>query len=240
MKLIALVIFLTTAHCIYSQSYVDSGIQHFAKEEYEEAMVDFNNAIDIQDMLTESSKAKIYYYRGMIWLKRAEDSKGNYAEENPVHQAHEDLIKATELDNSWEPHVKDAFVKLNRFLLDEAENYLKLEKKADGIDERTSLLDKRIQYLERAKELEVSSMIDLYLGQTNKQAGDIIFDNTTNVTVMQRAKAYYEAALIHYEIARYDDPFSKDIIEALLTISKRLGDVDRIAEYEKLLELAGG
>lgn len=240
MKAILIVLFLLTAHWSYTQSYVDSGIRHFNVGEYDEALEDFQSADEIKAMLTQSAIAKIYYYRGMIWLSKAEKSSGNYSEIDPLQNAFSNLTVVTRHDDTWKPQVDEAYSRLNRLLIDEADTYLKLEKKATGMEEKTGLLDKRIEYLLLAKELGISSLTNLYLGQTNKQAGDIIFESTTNVTTMLKAKGYYEESLKHYELARYDDPFSKDIIRDLLTISKRLGDVERIAEYEKLLELAGG
>lgn len=240
MKAILIVLFLITAQLAYTQSYVDSGIRHFSLGEYDEALIDFENADEIKSMLTQSAIAKIYYYRGLIWLSKAEKASGNYTEVDPLQLAFSNLTKVLSNDDTWKPQVDEAHIKLSRLLIDEADSYLKLEKKADEVDEKTDLLDKRISYLLLVKELGISSLANLYLGQTNKQAGDVIFNNTTSVTTMQKAKAYYEESLKHYELARYDDPFSKDIIEDLLTISKRLGDVERIAEYEKLLKLAGG
>ncbi len=240
MKAILIVLFLITAQLAYTQSYVDSGIRHFNLGEYDEALIDFENADEIKSMLTQSAIAKIYYYRGLIWLSKAEKASGNYTEVDPLQLAFSNLTKVLSNDDTWKPQVDEAQIKLSRLLIDEADSYLKLEKKANEVDEKTDLLDKRISYLLLVKELGISSLANLYLGQTNKQAGDVIFNNTTSVTTMQKAKAYYEESLKHYELARYDDPFSKDIIEDLLTISKRLGDVERIAEYEKLLKLAGG
>ncbi|WP_370087268.1 hypothetical protein [Ekhidna sp.] len=240
MKAILIVLFLLTALLSYTQSYVDSGIRHFSVGEYDEALEDFESADEIKSMLTQTAIAKIYYYRGMIWLSKAEKSSGNYTEVDPLQMAFSNLTVVLNHDDAWKPQIDEAYTKLSRLLMAEADNYLKLEKKAGTVDEKTNLLDKRISYLLLAKELGVSSLVSLYLGQTNKQAGDIIFESTTNVTTMLKAKGYYEESLKHYELARYDDPFSKDIIRNLLTISKRLGDVERIAEYEKLLELAGG
>ena len=154
--------------------------------------------------------------------------------------AYDNLSTAMRLDTDWEESVNKAYKQLSTLLMNEADSYIKLEKKADGVDEKTAILDKRIDKLMLVEKLGVSSLVHLYLGQTNKQAGDLIFNSTTNVLEMQKAKKYYEESLKYYELARYDDPFSKEIIEDLLTISKRLGDVDRIAEYEKLMKLSGG
>lgn len=225
---------------VYTQSYVDSGIRHFNLGEYDEALVDFESAEEIKSMLTESAKAKIYFYTGLIWLSKAEKSGGNSSEQDFLQLAYDNLSTAMRLDTDWEESVNKAYKQLSTLLMNEADSYIKLEKKADGVDEKTAILDKRIDKLMLVEKLGVSSLVHLYLGQTNKQAGDLIFNSTTNVLEMQKAKKYYEESLKYYELARYDDPFSKEIIEDLLTISKRLGDVDRIAEYEKLMKLSGG
>ncbi|WP_425391893.1 hypothetical protein [Ekhidna sp.] len=231
--------YLITASLVFSQSYVDSGIRHFNVGEYEEALIDFENAAEIQDMLTEAAKAKIFYYRGLVRLKQAEKAKSS-AEQDFLMLAYADLQQVLSKDKNMELEVSNAYKQLNALLLEEAEDLLKQEKKADEVDQKLSILDRRIEYLVLAKKLEVSSLVDLYLGETNKQAGDIIFERATSVTEMQRAKAYYEEAIKYLEIARYDDPFSKDIIKTLITLAERLGDVDRLAEYQKLLDLAGG
>lgn len=239
MKPVLFVLFLTTASLVLSQSYVDSGIRHFNVGEYEEAMVDFDNAIEISQMLTETAKAKIYYYRGLIWLQRAEKSKGN-AEQDPLMLAYIDLSKVLSMDKDYESQINDAYRTLSGLLMEEADAYAKQVKKADELPVKLNLLDKRIEYLNLVKELGVATLVDLYLGLTNKEAGDLIFESTTNVLEMQKAKAYYEEGIKSLELARYDDPFSKDIIKDIITIAERLGDVEKQAEYKKLLDLAGG
>ena len=219
----------------FAQSYVDSAIKHFALGEYDEAMKDFKDAEEIMNMITETSKAKIFFYRGSIWLDRAE--KGN---EDAIRLAYEDLIKVVDHDKTWESEIGKTYDRLKKVVLDRAEASEKEAKKTDDIDEKVASLDTRIEYLRLSKELGSSSLSDFYLGQANKQAGDAIFESTTDVSKMLKAKKYYEEALQYYELARYEDPFSKDVIQSLLTLSTRLGDVDRIAEYEKLLELSKG
>lgn len=240
MKSILVVFFVLGSWPLFAQSYVDSGIRHYAVGEYEEALIDFKDAEEIESMITESSKAKMYYYRGMIWLKRAEKSSGDFAEEDPLQLCYSDLTKVMSMDITWETQIEEAYERLYPLIIDEAGNYLKLEKKASEIDDKLTLLDRRIEYLQMANGLGVSPFPALYLGQTQKQAGDLLFSNSASVSDLQRAKAYYEVSINHYELARYEDPFSKEIIEELLTLSKRLIDKERIEEYEKLLQLAGG
>ena len=240
MKQLLVGLFLLGALALHAQSYVDSGIRHFAVGEYAEALVDFKEAEQIESMITESSKAKMYYYRGMIWLMRAEKSAGKFPESNPVQLSYSDLTKVVTMDPSWKPHIDEAYDKLYPIIMKEADAFLKAEKKEQELDAKLTQLDQRLIYLAMAKELRPSGEPVLNLGQTNKQAGDLIFESSANVSEMQKAKTYYETALTHYEQARYADPFSKAIIQDLLTLSQRLMDVDRIAEYEKLLQLAGG
>lgn len=240
MKQLSVVLFLLVFSSLHGQSYVDSGIRHFAVGEYEEALIDFKEAEQIESMITESSKAKMYYYRGMIWLMRAEKSSREYAEEDPLSLSFQYLIKVNSMDDSWGPQIEEAYERLLPLIIKEADAYLKYEKKEEELNTRLGFLDERLRFLTMAKDLERSSSAVLSLGQTNKQAGDLIFQSSSNVIELQKAKAYYEAALIYYEQARYEDPFSKEIIQDLLNLSKRLMDVDRIAEYERLLQLAGG
>ncbi|WP_436516866.1 hypothetical protein [Ekhidna sp. To15] len=240
MKQLFVVFFLLGFTVSYAQSYVDLGIRHFAVGEYEEALIDFKEAEEIESMITESSKAKMYYYRGMIWLMRAEKSAGDFAEEDPIRLSFEDLSTVISKNPEWTPQIEEAYERLYPLIIKEADSYLKFEKKEKDLNAKLQFLDQRIAYLTMAQELEVSAKPVLYLGQTNKQAGDLIFEESSNVGELQKAKNYYETALIHYEQARYEDPFSKEIIQDLLSISKRLMDVDRISEYEKLLQLAGG
>jgi len=224
---------------VYGQSYVDSGISHYHAGEYEEAMKDLDNAVEIMPVLTETAKAKMYYYRGLVWLAWAEQGVKN-AEADLLKNAYNELKRVTELDSSLEPKVKEAYQRLGNLLLEKADAYLKEEKKAKELEEKLRWLDQRIEYLKILKELEVSSLADLYLGNTNKQAGDLIFEVANTVSLMQQAKGYYEEAIKYLELARYDDPFSKQIIRDLLELAKRLADGERQEEYEKLLELAGG
>ncbi|MEO9485073.1 MAG: hypothetical protein ABJG47_16555 [Ekhidna sp.] len=233
-------LFILATSLLYAQSYIDSGIRHFAAGEYDEALIDFKDAEEIESMITESSKAKLYYYRGIIWLNKAESAVG-FAEEDPLQMSFQDLTQVLSMDPDWEPQIKKAYEKLHSLILDEAEDYTKLARKEEALNGQLSLLDTRIGYLQMAEKLEVSTRPILLLGQTNKYAGDLLFDNAGNdLTELKKSRKYYEKALQYYEIARYDDPFSKEIIEELLLISRRLTDAERIEEYEKLLELAGG
>ncbi|WP_462248774.1 hypothetical protein [Ekhidna sp.] len=225
---------------LYAQSYVDSGIRHYAAGEFEEALIDFKDAADIESMITESSRAKLYFYRGMIWLSRAEKSPNGFPEIDPLKLSYDDLTKVLSMDDSWKAQIDDAYSRLYTLILEEADNYLKQVKKEDELDQKLKLLDSRNGFLDLAVNLDVSAMPVLYLAQTNKQAGDLIFEGSKDFQELQIAKKYYEESLKHFEQARYEDPFSKKIIQDLLTISTRLGDSERIDEYNKLLELAGG
>lgn len=240
MKPLFLVFSLIAATSLFSQSYVDAGIRHYAVGEYDEALIDFKDAEEIESMITESSKAKMYYYRGMIYLSMAEKSAGDFAEEDPIQLCYQDLFKVMRMDNSWEPQIKEAYNKLYSLLITEADEYLKFEKKEDEKQDKVRLLTNRISYLIMANSLDVSSLVNLYLGQTNMQAGNLFFQDSNEIGELRKAKEYYIESLKYYEQARYDDPFSKEIIQDLLTISKRINDSDRVEEYEKLLRLAGG
>ena len=240
MKTLKVIVFLLVVFASSAQSYVDLGIRHFGVGEYDEALEDFREAEQIMSMITESSKAKVYYYRGMIWLDRAEKEPGKYAEHDPLKLSFNDLKRVTSMDPSWSPQVEDAYKRLYALIIAEADSYIKLEKKEDELSSKLDLLNSRINYLSLADELAISSNPQLLLGTTNKQAGDLIFANSSNVVELQKAKEYYDEALKHFELARYEDPFSKEIIRDLLTLSRRLADEERIKEYEELLRLAGG
>ena len=240
MRLLFIICLLGASSILYSQSYVDLGIRHFAVREYDEALVDFKEAEKIVSMITESSKAKMYYYRGMIWLIKAEEAAGDFAEENPIQLSYQDLSKVLTMDKSWEPQIKEAYGRLYVLMIDQANSYLKSVKKEDGMEGKISWLDERISYLNMARVLDVSTEVNLFLGQTHKQAGDLYFEVGNSLNELQKAEQYYRESLKYYEQARYDDPFSKEIIEDLLTLSRRLADKERITEYEKLLKLAGG
>jgi sugar diacid utilization regulator len=97
-----------------------------------------------------------------------------------------------------------------------------------------------MQYLSSAKELNINSEVNLLLAQAHKEIGDFHFEVASDLTALQQVKESYEIAIKYYEIARYDDPFSKEIIEDLLDLSMRLDDQTRVEEYEELLKLAGG
>lgn len=240
MKQLLVVVFFFVSVLAHGQSYVDSGIRHFASGDFDKALEAFEEADEIASMITESAKAKLYYYRGIIWLKKAEKSNGTSAELDPLFLSYTDLTRVLKSDNSWAPQVEEAYETLYPLIIKEADFYLKLEKKEEGLTGKLGHLDNRINYLAMAKELETSANPLLYLGQTNKQAGDLIFSNSSNVAELQKAKAYYERSVGYYEQARYEDPFSKEIIRDLLTLSERLADGERIEEYKKLLQLAGG
>lgn len=240
MKKVLMVFFILTVELTYAQNYVDSGIQLYMRSEYDEALVEFGRAAELKNVLTNASIAKIHYYEGLTWMAIGEKSIGKSSETDPLKMAFDNLTQVSNFDKEYEERLAEAHAKLSSLLIEEADSYLKNIKKAKTADEKLPLMDLRIKYLQLAKALEVSSMANLYLGETNKEAGDVIFEESTDVVKMQRAKTYYEEALKFYELARYDDPFSKNIIEALLIISERLGDPDRVKEYTDLLKLADG
>lgn len=238
MKPIAFILFFVSALLAGGQSYVDSGIRHFMAKEYDEALVDFAEAEKVKVMFTESSVAKIYFYRGLIWLERAE--KRDFAESDPIRLAYENLSEVAEHDDSWEEQITKAYARLNVLVMEQADAYEKQSKKADGADAKTELLDRRIECLVFAEKLGVNSSISALLGETNKEAGDIIFENAADLEAMTKAKKYYEEAIRHYEIARYDDPFNKSTINTILELARKLDDAEKVKEYTLLLDLAGG
>lgn len=238
MRTILLSICFLLAIAGYSQSYVDSGIRHFNVKEYDEALVDFDEAEKVKVMFTESSIAKIYYYRGMIWVERAEER--NNAEEDPILRAYENLSEVSKHDDSWDESIEKAYRRLNAKVMEEVESYEKLLKKADGVEEKIGMLDQQIERLKFAEKLNVSSLINSMLGEANKRAGDIIFEDATDTESMNKAKEYYTEAIKYFEIARYDDPFNKDTINTILELARKLGDAEKLKEYTLLLDLAGG
>jgi len=238
MKPIFFGFFLLTGSLVYTQSYVDSGVRHFNVGEYDEAMTDFDNAKGIAQMLTESAKAKIYFYSGLIWIKRAEKGKNN--QQDAVKLAYENLSQVLSMDANLQTDIDIAYNDLSVLLIEKADELLKQEKKAKVTSEKVGLLDQRIEYLKIVKQIGINSLVDNYLGETYKQAGDVIFENASSVSEMDQAKKYYEEAVKNLEIARYNDPFDKGIIRTILDLSRKLDDAERVKEYLELLDLAGG
>lgn len=237
MKPIFFGFFLLTGSLVYTQSYVDSGVRHFNVGEYDEAMTDFDNAKGIAQMLTETAKAKIYFYSGLIWIKRAEKGKND---QDAVKLAYENLSQVLSMDANLQTDIDIAYNDLSELLIEKADELLKQEKKAKVASEKVSLLDQRIEYLKIVKQIGINSLVDNYLGETYKQAGDVIYNDAGDISGMNQAKEYYEEAVKNLEIARYNDPFDKGIIRTILDLSRKLDDAERVKEYLELLEIAGG
>lgn len=222
------------------QSYVDSGILKYHSYKYNEALEDFKEAYEMRQMFTNSSVAKVFYYRGLTRFELIKSGKANAEADITLENVCMDLKNAILYDPDLSDQVENTNKDLYIILITEADKSSKQVRKENLFAQKIALLTDKMEYLNLARQLDVNSEINLLLGQAHKEIGDFHFEVAEDLAMLQLVKASYEEAIKYYEIARYDDPFSKAIIEDLLELSKRLDDQARVEEYEGLLKLAGG
>lgn len=233
--LVSSLMFITKA-----QSYVDSGIQKYQVGEFEEAITFFNKGYELRDALPAASLARIFLYRGMCKLELLKSDGESTQAGITVENIYSDINNSEKYENVWPAKLEETKSDLYELAIDYADIMSKLARKENDFIKKSALYNDRIKFLKIASDLSPTSNINQLVGQTHKDIGDLYFESTEDLSKLQIAKQNYEEAIKYFEIARYDDPFSKEIIEALLELSKRLLDQERIDEYKKLLELAGG
>lgn len=238
MKASFAILFLVFTYSIQAQSYVDSGIRHYIANEYEEALVDFEEADKLTSLFTEFAISKLHFYRGMSLYKiYGADPK---LEMDMIRSIVEDLTKAVSIDSSWNTTAKDVFDAMYTRTLDRSEQLMKQARKLKEREERVAQTNEYIDVLQFAFEIRKDPKVELMTAEAYHEIGDLYFEDSNNVMSLQKAGANYQKAIEFYEIARYDDPFSKEIINALLELSQRMDDPNRVEEYTGLLKLAGG
>lgn len=221
-----------------AQSYIDSGIRHYKAKEFKEALVDFKEAENLKVMFTSSAVGKLQYYRGLtIWeLNRGNDEIG----EEEVNQILTDFHKAEKLDSSRSEAIELVIDQLYDLVYESSNSIGKKAGKEKSIDAKSQLLSKYVDRLLLCESVKKSEAVELNLAKAYHDFGDLYFQRAEDIIDVQIAEEKYKMAIDYYEIARYNDPYSKEIISALLTLSERMDDPERVKEYTKLLELAGG
>ncbi|MFK7953825.1 MAG: hypothetical protein AB8B73_13350 [Ekhidna sp.] len=240
MKVFVYLLFVFTISTTNAQSYVDSGIQKYQTGQYEEAIILFDKGYELRDVLTSTSIARVFFYRGISKLELFKVNGENVDTGVTVEGIFTDIDNSVKYENVWPAKLEEVQGELFDILLEKADEIKKTANREKEVGQKIGLLNQRINYLKMASELGSLSSNSLLLGETYKEIGDLYFKSTEDLSKLQIAKKSYEESLLLYEEARYDDPYSKDIITALLEISTRLMDQERIDEYEKLLKLSGG
>lgn len=239
MRVLFNVIFISIVSIIQAQSYVDSGIQKYHSSQFKESITLLDKGYELRDALPNGSMAKIFLYRGLSKFELLKKNGEKPEEGITLKEVYSDIENSLKYGNEWASKVEETQKELSEMLIEYADNSGKLSSRENDFTQKITLINDRIEYLNMAVKLKESSNGNLLLGQSYKEIGDLYFA-AQNLATMKIAQENYVEALKYFEIARYDDPFSKKIIEDLLEISNRLDDQARVQEYEKLLKLAGG
>ena len=221
----------------YSQSYVDSGIRHYDAKEYKEALVDFNEAENAKSLFTSKAVSKLYFYKAMSLYHLTDVEKEAIGTVLAIHQYFE---KSLSLDSTWFSQIDQVETSVTTSLIERADGVLKLASRAKEKEEKINGLKRFIDILKLAEEVKLIPEVELKLAGGYERLGDVYFEDSSNVASLRKAGEYYAQAIKYYEVARYNDPFSKSIIETLLVLSKRMDDPERVKEYSDLMALAGG
>lgn len=238
MKALIVICLMANVLFVDAQSYVDSGIRHYIAEEYEEALVDFNEAVSLKSLFTEFAVSKLHFYRGMS-LYQIHEGKPTL-DLDMIKEINGDLQTSLEIDSSWYETADDVIDAIYNETLEIAEVQLKKARKEKELDARVDQTNGYIDILQTGFEIKKVAEVELLIAEAYHEIGDLYFEDSNNVASLQKAGANFGKAIEYYEMARYDDPFSKEIIKSLLTLSKRMDDPQRVEEYSKLLALAGG
>lgn len=239
MKLTSTVLFLVLGFLAKSQSYIDSGVKHYVSNEFEEALVDFQEAENIKSLFVGLAVGRLHYYKGMTLYKLHADSKDGISDEL-ADQIRLDLNEAVRIDSTWAQPVGEVFSDLHLRYEEKFRSKLKAARKEDSIKDKEQGFLEYLALVDKAHLFQADDGSDLLKAKAYHEIGDLYFQDATNVASLQKAGTYFKSAIEFYEIARYNDPFSKAIISALLDLSKRMDDPERVEEYAKLLQLAGG
>ena len=238
MKALFVICLMANVLFVDAQSYVDSGIRHYIAEEYEEALVDFDEAVSLKSLFTEFAVSKLHFYRGMS-LYQIHEGKTTLDLEM-IEEIYGDLYVALDIDSSWMETADDVLEAIYIETLEIAGGELKTARKEKEIEARVNQTNGYIDILQTGFKIKKVAEVELLIAQAYHEIGDLYFEDSNNVASLQKAGANFGKAIEYYEMARYDDPFSKGIIKSLLTLSKRMDDPQRVEEYSKLLALAGG
>jgi len=223
---------------LFSQSYVDSGVRHFNQGEYREALADLQEAEKVKTVFTELAIAKLHFYHGVTLYKL---QKPIEMDRDKIYFIKEKLDKAIKVDSTnWFARSQEVYQGLADSRIEKAEKMLKEARKQEERELRVSLTKEYIFQLNLSEELVYNPDLELLKAEAYHEVGDLYFEDATKVSSLQEAAKNYQKAIELYEIARYNDPFSKEIIRKILMLSKRMDDPERIKEYSDLLELAGG
>ncbi|GAB4246704.1 MAG: hypothetical protein Tsb0034_25700 [Ekhidna sp.] len=207
-------------------------------EEYAEGLADIAEAEKAKSLFTPLAISKMHFYKGMLLFKMGDFESA--VDETTANEIMLNFSKALELDSSWSSATKEVLHELHLAAMKQAASALKQARKVDEDSEVETLLNAYIAQLSLAERLEYHPDIELKKAEAYHELGDLYFKGEKTLGNMRKAADYFQKAIHEYELARYNDPFSKDIIKDLLLLSQRMDDVERIQEYSQLLELAGG
>ncbi|MEM7298038.1 MAG: hypothetical protein AAF391_07210, partial [Bacteroidota bacterium] len=201
--------------------------------------VDFKEAENIKSLFVESSIGRLHFYKGMSLYKLHSGSKGGINDEM-ADQILKDLGEAVRIDSTWFQPVEEVFADLHVQYEERFRVQLKTARREDTVDDKAQAFLEYVALVDKAHLFQADDGSDLLKAKAFHEIGDLYFEDSNNVASLQKAGQHFKSAIEYYEIARYNDPFSKDIIKSLLDLSKRMDDPSRVQEYSKLLELAGG
>lgn len=218
------------------QSYIDSGIRHFNANEYQEAILDFDEAEKAKALFTAQAVAKLHFYQGMTLYRLADLA---YPSANML-RIHRYFGKSLALDSAWFSKINEAEVAMLDALMGRAKDLYKQASREKEKTDKADRLEKCLSILKMAEEILMTPEVEIKLAECHHEIGDLFFENVSEVISLQKAGSHYASAIKYYEVARYNDPFSKAIIEKLLILSKRMDDPARVKEYSDLIVLAGG
>lgn len=237
MRVFVVVLLFFTYQFSWSQSYIDSGIRHYNADEFKEALIDFEEAEKVKSMFTVNAISKLQIYRAKtLWQLNKSNEK---ISDEIIDQLVMDLSSAVAADSMYSTDANAIINDLYILVKSQAEDLYKKAGKEKDVWTRIGILDDYISRLFKVQEIKNTDEVELAIAKAHHEIGDIYFAEE-DIMFLSKAGEYYQSAIEHYEIARYNDPYSKDIIKSLLDLSKKMDDPERVEEYAKLLELAGG
>lgn len=238
MKALLPLFFVLICSFTWSQSIIDSGVRNYNQKNYREALKNLYEAEQMAAVFTEEAIAKLRFYKSQTLWKL--NSSENDLIEDLVRDIVEGLRHASATNADWSLLANETYSEMRNVLTNQAERINKAANKQKELDEKIRLKRTYVAKLELVEYIQPSASNELIIAETLHEIGDLYFEAEGEALVMNLASEYYSKALKAYELARYNDPYSKPLIKAVLKIARRTGDAERVKEYTKLLELAGG
>ena len=198
-RTIIILLLLAFTFRIYSQSYVNAGIQHYNRGELEEARSDFNEAEKMKEVFTPSAIGKLYFYKALTEFKMFEIKDLGI---DDIRNILGDFNQAIAMDSAlWFQEAENVLGLLSLEVENRAGDLLKDARKILDREDRVAKTHEYSELLNLVEQLDKEAKIDLLRANAYHEIGDLYFNSALDVAAMQEAGKHYSQAIEYYELA---------------------------------------